>query len=362
MRILFCIKTLSAAKGGAERVLTDIVNGLSARGHEVHVLTFDPPHAPPFYPLSDGVIKHFIGLGDVGARTSLKELWARVRSLRRILQTLRPDVAVGFMHSMFVPLSFAALGTVVPVIASEHIVPQHYNNKRLEFALLIAAGLLARRVTVLSDSVRAAYPKILRSRMVVMPNPVHIPPELPERPASQRRVILNVGRLDPQKDQITLIAAFALLAADYPDWDLHIIGEGVLRPELERAIAQENLEARIILRGSVSDIASAYSGADIFAMPSLYESFGLATAEAMAHGLPVVGFADCMGTNELVANAKTGLLVTGETRATALRGGLITLMDNAYLRAQMGAAAREFIQKFSLSTILDGWEIVLNQL
>ena len=65
--------------------------------------------------------------------------------------------------------------------------------------------------------------------------------------SSDSGVILNIGRLDPQKDQKTLIKAFALLADKYPKWKLRIIGNGVLKPELEllATVGQRDLDPAV---------------------------------------------------------------------------------------------------------------------
>ena len=76
---------------------------------------------------------------------------------------------------------------------------------------------------------------------------------------------------------------------------------------------------------------------DVFVTSSRFEAFGLATAEAMSYKLPCIGFSDCSGTNELIKNEKTGLLIYAhEDRALALARGISRICSNENLREILG--------------------------
>jgi glycosyltransferase involved in cell wall biosynthesis len=171
----------------------------------------------------------------------------------------------------------------IPLIASEHTNFQHYAYKRLQALLLRLVLGLVDLTTCVSEQVRQTYPKSIRKRMVIIPNPVTRDAVVRADVAakSTRKMLLSVGRLDAGKDHSTLIEAFAKIAAEVSDWDLRIIGEGVLRPKLEAQIAALGLATRISLPGATRDIASAYQDAQLFVMPSRYESFSLTTVERL---------------------------------------------------------------------------------
>jgi glycosyltransferase involved in cell wall biosynthesis len=282
-------------------------------------------------------------------------MWA----LRKFVATEKPQVAIGFMHSMFVPMTLGLLGTKVPVLASEHIVPEHYRTRPCQYAMFLLAAELAMGVTVLSESIRQLYPAMIRNKMIPMPNPVTFPRFRSNAKAKgKRHLLLNVGRLHPQKDQVVLLHAFSKIAPAYLDWDLKIVGEGPLRRVLEDLIRDLNLEGRVVMPGIISDLSEIYAGAELFVTSSRYESFGVATAEAMAFGLPTVGFADCPGTNELVAHGSTGLLAeAGNDRATVLANTLKCLMADSNLRRKFGTAAKAAVERnYSVARICDRWE------
>jgi len=362
MKLLFSIKGLISAVGGAERVLCTVCSELVKRGHDVAIVTFDRPGGQPFYSL-DGLVRRIdLGIGNPAHRARLSETLCRMRALRQIAMEEKPHVAIGFMHSMFVPLAFALAGTGIPVVGSEHIVPEHYRKRPLQYALLVAASSFLAKMTVLSEAIRSRYPAPIRERMIVIPNPVS--PAVGRNGSEACKpchILLNVGRLDAQKDQATLLRAFAYLAKDYPDWELRIIGDGPLRGELETLAQELGLEGRVHMPGIKSDIEVEYCLADAFVISSRYEAFGLVTAEAMSYGLPTIGFADCPGTNELIQDGSTGLLAAGgPDRALSLSRELARVMASPDLRRHLGVAAKTAIgQRFSAQHVCSLWESLL---
>lgn len=359
MKLVFTIKALNGVAGGAERVLCVVASELAARGHDVTIASFDYTDTPTFYPLSSQVKRRILGNHDPRHKSTASEIITRMKILRTFVQAEKPDVVIGFMHSIFVPLAFAMIGTSIPVVASEHIVPQYYRCRKLEFAAMVISGLFTKKITVLSRQVRRLYPGIIRRRMVIAPNPVSSfsPPDVTTR----RKIILNVGRLEDQKDQKTLISAFAELSPNYPEWTLRIIGEGSLRIDLEQQIEHLGLKDKVFLPGKNPDIQNEYAQAEIFAIPSLYESFGLATAEALSFELPSIGFKDCPGTNEVILNKVNGLLIDSHNRIQSMKEALESLMSSEEYRHQLGRRGPESIVQYRPESIAVIWEKILSQ-
>ncbi|PZO87120.1 MAG: glycosyltransferase family 4 protein [Micavibrio aeruginosavorus] len=353
MKILFTVKALVGITGGAERVLCDVASGLAEKGHDIAVLSFDKTGGEPFYSLSPSVRRITCGIGDTMKRATAFETLSRMAAIRKAVKAENPDAVVAFMHSMFIPTAFALIGTGIPVVGSEHIVPDHYKNRQTEYWLLIASSFFMKKITVLSEQIASSYPWPVRRKMVPIPNPVAIPDMLSDRMGT---TILNIGRLEEQKDQETLIRAFSLLAEDYPAWNVRIMGAGTLKEDLQSLIEDLGLAERVVLGGITRNIGAEYAAASIFALPSRYESFGLATAEAMAYALPVIGFADCPGTNELISHDENGILVSGQNRIAAFEGGLRILLQSGDYRIRIGNNARQIIKKYDIACIVKSWE------
>ncbi|MBE9015945.1 glycosyltransferase [Chroococcidiopsis sp. CCALA 051] len=99
-------------------------------------------------------------------------------------------------------------------------------------------------------------------------------------------VIGHVGRFFPQKNHAFLVEVAAEVAKREPKMRLLLVGDGLLRPSIERKVTQLDLSDRVIFTGSRSDVPRLMLGAmDIFLFPSLYEGLGLVLIEAQAAGL-----------------------------------------------------------------------------
>lgn len=363
MRLLFAIKSLNVPGGGAERVLVQVASGLVARGHDVAVMTFDSPGLS-FYPLDERVRRIDLAVGPPGQPTPRFGLLAALPRMRSAAVAFRPDLAVGFMHSMYLPLGIALVASGVPVVASEHALSRHFQGRAVQRAMVNLGKSLFVAKTVPSGSVRREHDEAARKRVFVLPNPLdleslsgieHMAPASPP-------VLLSVGRFMVEKNQKDLVEAFGRIAGEFPDWSLRLVGEGELRAELEEQVRRTPHGDRIALPGATRDIAGEYRQASIVVVPSRFESFGMVTAEAQACGRPVLGFADCPGTNELIVDGVTGLLVPGgESRVQGLAEGLRRLMADPALRAQLGAAGPASVQRFSIGSVVDAWESFMSR-
>jgi glycosyltransferase involved in cell wall biosynthesis len=325
-------------------------------GHDIHILSLDQAVAQSFYPLPADITWKKSGLVKGMKKLTPLSFLRTIVFLKQEIRRENPDIVVAFMHSMFVSAAFAAIGTGVPVIASEHIVPQHYKKRPFEFFLLLLSSFFIKKITVISEAVKELYPAFLHAKIVPIANPVTVYHSVA---ATREPIILNVGRLAEQKDQKTLIQAFAHLAADFPDWNLRIIGEGELRQNLEELCQKHGLTQRVTLPGVTKDMQGEYARASVVVVSSLYESFGLATAEAMSAGVPAIGFKDCPGTNEIIEDGISGVLVNGSDRVQVLEEGLRNLLSSEEERARMGRSAQKRItEKFGID-VVESWQRLL---
>ena len=127
-----------------------------------------------------------------------------------------------------------------------------------------------------------------------------------------------------------------LLRMRAPDVRLMIAGEGPQRKEIESLLAKLRLGDRVRMLGFVSDVRALLSAADLFVMPSRWEGFGLAAAEAMSAGLPVIA-ARAAGLRELVVDGQTGILVEADEAEEVARS-IEVLACDPRRRAEMGQA------------------------
>jgi len=158
-------------------------------------------------------------------------------------------------------------------------------------------------------------------------------------------LVITVCRLFPAKGVEELIRAVAAVREEYPAVRLMIVGQEMVTGFHQRLVdlADElGVGQHVVFTGQRSDVRRLMEAADVFAMPSVGEPFGLVFLEAMAMQLPVVAL-DSGGTSEVVQDGVTGLLsAPGDTQQ--LMENLLALLRDPARRQRMGAAGRQRMQ------------------
>jgi len=151
-------------------------------------------------------------------------------------------------------------------------------------------------------------------------------------------VILYVGRLDAEKGLPHLLEALARVLIVMPQARLVIAGKGALHQQLLQSARELQISDRVSFAGYVQDepLAALYRCADVLAVPSLYEPFGIVALEGMACGKPIVA-SDVGGLREIVVEGQTGLRVP-PANAPALASALLKVLGDGDLAARLGEA------------------------
>jgi len=334
-----------------------MANAWVARGQTITIITMTGGERKPFYPLDSEV--HLVPLGR--SRPSQTPLHAirnnlnRIRDLRRAIVSSQPDVVISFLDTTNVLTLLATRRLGFPVIVAEHTDP---GLKRLHPAWQQLRRVLyprANRLIVLSESARTYFPARIQQRTVILPNPIAIDPASETIANPDRPQIVGMGRFGPEKGFDQLIDSFALVAPEFPDWDLVIWGEGALRPDLEAQCDRLGLGTRVLLPGQTTRPHDALRTATIFALSSRREGFPMVLAEALACGTPAVAFAISSGVGDILRDQIDGLLVpSGDT--TVFAQALASLMTDSNRRTTMAANAPHVLERFGVETIMDRWD------
>lgn len=350
--------------GGAERVASVLTNGWAEQGNDVSILTFEHGEGQS-YP-----IDRLVRLRRLGLLRASNHLWQglrenarRIRILRRAIRESQPDIVVSFMDQTNVLTLLATRGLKIPVIISERTDPLHHRIGRLWDWLRRVCYPIADILVCPTNASLVRFQAMTKVRGVAISNPLVIPlnvkPQL--RSEGSGRLLIAMGRLVRQKGFDLLLDAFARIADRHPDWSLTIIGKGPLRPELEQQRTALKLDDRVYFAGELADPFPLLCSADLFVFSSRFEGFGMALAEAMACGLPVVSF-DCPeGPRDIIRDGIDGVLVPPED-VDALAGALDRLMSNAKERGRLAARAPEVTTRFSRERILSMWQKIFNEL
>ena len=158
-------------------------------------------------------------------------------------------------------------------------------------------------------------------------------------------VVTCVGRLAPEKNLGTLIAAFEAIRRDHPRARLVLVGDGPMRKELQARCPDAIFAGQRI----GADLATHYASADLFLFPSVTETFGNVTTEAMASGLAVVAF-DYAAAQRLIRHGENGALAPFDDSAAFVATAARTAADLANCRV-LGARARVSVMALDWDSI-----------
>jgi len=357
MKILFIGTNLYS--GGAERVLSEIANGLYLLGHKIFVFTMEENNRI-IYPLNKNIT-----LFENHRRKRLNFLKA-VFSIRNCVKTNNPDVIISFLHVNNILTILGLLGLKKKLFITEHSHPAY---DILHFPWNVLRNILYMKATLLisvSNGVSDYFSFMSKSKKFVINNP--LPHEIEKYSKKQflekssvnsdRHYIVAMGRLHNSKGFDILISAFSLIAEENIEWDLIIIGEGSERKALEDLIKDLNLNNRVVLAGSIKNPFHYLRNSEIFVMSSLHEGFGNVIIEAMACGLPVVSFNCPCGPGEIITDNVDGILVeTGNKFALAYT--LKDLIKDTKKRRRIASAGIKRSKDFEISEIIKKWEKLL---
>ncbi len=388
--------------GGLERAVADLCTGLTARGHQVTLVTTEPAAGSGFgvrgvvrIPRTPNPEPRTPNPCNVASLITLP--WPAPRGIRRgsaldraliyprVVAAARERIAhtrhsydaaigMGAMAAAFIPLQ--QTGRVRRLILNPQGMEEFFGHaaKRLvlrpQQRLVRHAARHADFVIATDDYLVETVQRTLcvpRERIAVIPNGVDVA-RLDALAADQSVIpsetftLVSVARIVPYKGLTTLADALGRIRAQLPSgWRWVHLGDRPDRGALEAAIARAGIGAHVTLTGNVpeGDLHRALAAATLFVHPTLYEGSSLVTLEAMTHGLPVIASA-AGGIPDKVVPGETGWLVPpgdADTLANALRDAAGLPLGR--LRA-MGAAGRaRVIAHFSLAHTLDLTEALL---
>lgn len=351
------------AGGGAQRRMLTLAGAFADRGERVSLLVVRP-WGPFQEQVPAGVeVLAVVGPSWFSAVRGLDpalSLLAAIPSLIRRLRALRPDVLLATSEPANVGALVArALGRLsVPVVIAvnmDHSVAlarrgplaRALLRRILVWAYRSADALIAistgtsrfvrtlaalppERVTTICNPVDSLAIEGLAA--APLPHPWLGDPGIP--------VVLAVGKLKPQKDYPTLLQAFAAARARRP-LRLLVLGEGDLRPELERLVRQLGVNADVAFEGFVANPFAYMARASVLVLASAWEGFSNVLLEALACGCPVVT-TDCpSGPREILDEGRYGELVpVGD--AAALAGAILAVLERPPDPERLRDRARRF--------------------
>ena len=376
LTILIAADTYPPHVNGAAQFGYRLAKGMTARGHEVHVLACRPGKGPSYSEFSDEATVHRLRSHSVPTHEYFRVTfpWEIKKEIGLLFDRIQPDVVHIQSHYMIGEhVLYEAVKRGIRVVATNHFMPENLNPflpfpqwfkdivGRISWRDMGKVMGQADVVTTPTPlAAKAMHQHAFLRKVLPLSNGIDAaayelgPDETVERHASP--TALFAGRLAEEKHVDVLIDAVAKTPKDL-DIHLEIVGGGEVRPALEAQVARLGLTDRVRFLGLASDadLRKAYITADVFCMPGTAELQSLVTLEAMSASTPVL-LADAMALPHLVRDGENGYLFTpndSDDLAAKLTRVFSLPADE---REAMGKTSREMVESHGIARTLQTFE------
>ena len=379
LRILICsCHPVFSGSGGAERVFWNMANHFASAGHEVLALGFERKtdlQKPQHFSVDSRVHcenpgraykkSPFITLGSLlhpskKSRDIYRDYHEGLRKsalLKPAIDSFKPEIAVCYQPETAYFLK-ELLTVSFPVITMLHAdMETLLEGKERYFKALEDCERVQVLLPSYLEKLKRYVPNV---RGIAIPNAVSPSGQTCD---ANSRLIVNSGRVCPQKNQLLLIRAFARVRKHHPDWHLKIWGDiaydrGYYENCLNE-VAKQGVGDSVQFCGISSQVIDELAKCSVFAFPSVFEGFPLALSEAMSIKLPCAGLKKCSGVNDLIKDGSNGVLTDDSPEAFA--NALCTLIEDSQKRATLGEQAREEMRRYKPESVWNRWDTLIKQ-
>lgn len=368
LRIAYIIPILGG--GGAEVLLGAIIENLHKLGHNILLICLEPPHPTyqnfPNKNFIDQVIKPKVINSRVRFSIKSKPLVDN-DELKRMIDDFKPDIIHSHLFAAeIVSRSYIYQGAKYfshghdnmaqfRPISIQTLFKKRYLTDYIEFKWLIKQYRKSntRFISISADVdhyLKRCLPVDLASKVHLIRNGFAYSRYYVDR-ANYRKNdhkirIVSVGNLVQKKNHSFLIDIAMELKRLNVDFQIDVLGYGVLFDNLNDRICANGLENKIFLRGNVGNVRDYLAEADIYVHPATYEPLGLVLLEAMAAGLPVVAM-DGRGNRDLIEHGKNGFIFS-ECNALQFAETIIQLWTDNELYDNVSKYAQSYARQFDI--------------
>lgn len=357
--------------GGSGVVATELGIALSAKGHEIHFITYHQPvrlealQHPNIY-------FHEVNVPDYPLFKYQPYELALSSRLVDVIKNAQIDV----LHVHYaIPHAYAAYmakkmlldeGIQIPIVTTLHgtditLVGSHpFYRPAVTFSINHSD-----RVTAVSESLRQDTLRLfdIKTKIEVVPNFIDIekiesvgkPCERSLLAQKEEKILTHISNFRPLKRIMDVIGIFERLNPEIP-CKLMMVGEGPEKVNAIDYVEKKGLENKILFLGNSNEIDKILCYSDLFLLPSEKESFGLSALEAMAHGVPVIS-SDAGGISEVNKNGYSGFLAPiGAVDSMYAKARELLLNDE--LHTKFKKQAKQQASLFSLDKIIGKYEAI----
>lgn len=357
--------------GGSGVVATELGIALSAKGHNIHFITY---HQPVRLEALQHPNIHFHEV-NVPDYPLFKYQPYELALSSRLLDVVK-NAQIDVLHVHYaIPHAYAAYmakkmlldeGIQIPIVTTLHgtditLVGSHpFYRPAVTFSINHSD-----RVTAVSESLRQDTLRLfdIKTKIDVIPNFIDTKKiDRVEKPCKrsllakkEEKILTHISNFRPLKRIMDVISIFELLNKDIP-CKLMMVGEGPEKIKAVEYVEKAGLEEKILFLGNSNEIDKILCYSDLFLLPSEKESFGLSALEAMAHGVPVIS-SNAGGLSEVNKEGYSGYLAQiGDLDTMVARARELLLNED--LHNQFKKQAKKQASLFSLEKIIDQYETI----
>lgn len=356
MKLMFCLGSMG--KGGAERVTTNLANYL-IKDNAVSIVT--TTSIDTLYKIDSKVM--IKALDNIERKTNfIVRNIKRIKNLKKIIKNDNPDLIISFLPEPTYRVLITNLFNKRKIIVSVRNDPKVEYNTLFKKILMKILFKRANGFVFQTEEAKQFFSKKIQLRSIIIPNPLN-PDFIIERYEGKReKKIVNVGRLESQKNQKLLIDAFNIVQKKYPDYELHIYGDGSLRENLQTQINRLKIENKVFLHGIIDNVREEIYKAKLFVLSSDYEGMPNALMEAMSLGISCISTdCPCGGPRFLIQNNENGILVPVND-VNAMSDSILSLIENAKKCDKIGKNATMIGQLLNPDCITNTWLKYIDQI
>lgn len=373
--ILYSIGSLRNNAGGVERVLSTKTKFFTEKlNYDIHIATNDSEHKAA-YNFSDKIKIHNLGSprDPRGAHNAIgrlisnwkikKDLYKRYRDL---ITSIRPDVVIVLERGtddFYLPKICKQLG--IPVCREFHFAKNavyeraNLMTKWVRFKYLFTYRRIFHAfnnydylvLLTQKDQREGGY----KTNTIVIPNVVELESD-EKMPNYDSKNVISIGSMhDNRKGFDTIIKIWSKVVKQYPEWTLHICGDGSEKTNLIQLTKNLGITKNVIFHGNVANILDYYLNSSFYISAAVAEGLPMVLIEAMNAGLPCVAY-DCpTGPSDIISDGESGILVPlGDTEK--LESAIFKYIENPDLVHAHGENAKIEIRKFAPERIIPLWD------
>ncbi len=335
---------------GAEIMCENLTYELIKLGHNVIVVSMYDYHSA----ITERLEKAGIDVRYLGKKSSLD--FSMIKKIKKIIKESKADVVHTHRYCAQYAVPAAIMAGVKRRVHTVHSVAKEENGKLARKLNKIFFKMNALVPVALSEKIQDTIVDEYGMRKQSIPviyNGINLEKchAKTDYSCTGKFKILHVGRFQDVKNHKGLIAAFEIFHQKYPNSELHLIGDGENKKEMEELVITKKISNNVFFYGLQSNVHQFLSTMDVFTLPSLYEGIPMTLIEAMGSGMPIV--ATMVGGIPDMLDDESALLVPVDTEAIA--EAFEKYYTNTELRERHGKAALSIATSFSSKMMAENY-------